>query len=91
MSTRPGCVTGIRPRIGTRVRAFEDAKAFNKPFCLGALAIRLLMKTNELARKILETHTAVDELQRIYRDVNNPAALRKPELAPETKEVSSSI
>ena len=28
-----------------------------------------MMKTNLPARKIMETHTAVDELQVIYRDV----------------------
>ncbi len=36
---------------------------------LGALVVWLMMKTNKPARKIFETHTAIDELQAIYRDV----------------------
>jgi len=35
----------------------------------GATAVWFMMKTNLPARKIMETHTAVDETQVIYRDV----------------------
>jgi hypothetical protein len=51
------------------VRAFGDAQAFYQPAWLGAVAVWLMMKTNKPARKIMETHTAIDELQEIYRDV----------------------
>ncbi len=54
---------------GVDVRAFEDAKAFYQPAWLGAAAFWLIMKTNPLARKIVETHTAIDELQHMCRDL----------------------
>ncbi len=54
---------------GVDVMGFEDAKSFYQPAWLGAMAIWLMMKTNAPARRIMETHTAVDELQEIYRDV----------------------
>ncbi len=54
---------------GVDVKAFEDAKAFYQPAWLGAMAIWFMMKNNKPARKIMETHTAVDELQQIYFDV----------------------
>jgi 2-dehydropantoate 2-reductase len=54
---------------GVDVREFADAKAFGQPAWLGAAAIWLRMKADKPARKIMETHTAVDELQAIYRDV----------------------
>ncbi|MCC6568415.1 MAG: ketopantoate reductase family protein [Anaerolineales bacterium] len=54
---------------GVNVDAFEDAKSFYLPAWLGATAVWFMMKTNLPARKIMETHTAVDELQVIYRDV----------------------
>ncbi len=54
---------------GVDVRAFEDAQAFYQPAWLGAVAVWLMMKTNKPARKIMETHTAIDELQEIYWDV----------------------
>jgi 2-dehydropantoate 2-reductase len=54
---------------GVAVAAFADTKAFSQPAWLGAAAVWLMMRTNKPARKIMETHTAVDELQAIYRDV----------------------
>jgi len=54
---------------GVDVKSFEDAKAFYQPAWLGASAFWLIMKTNMPARKIVETHTAIDELQVMYRDV----------------------
>lgn len=54
---------------GVDVKAFDDAKAFYQPAWLGACAVWFMMKTNKPARKIMETHTAIDELQQIYRDV----------------------
>jgi 2-dehydropantoate 2-reductase len=59
----------ICERRGVDVKAFEDAKAFYQPAWLGASAFWFIMKTNRSARKIVETHTAVQELQRMYRDV----------------------
>lgn len=54
---------------GVDVDSFEDSKPFYLPAWLGATAVWFMMKTNLPARKIMETHTAVDELQVIYRDV----------------------
>jgi 2-dehydropantoate 2-reductase len=54
---------------GVNVQNFADAKAFYQPSWLGAMVVWLMMKTNKPARKIMETHTALDELQEIYRDV----------------------
>jgi 2-dehydropantoate 2-reductase len=54
---------------GVDVGAFDDAKAFYRPSWVGAVAVWLMMKSNRAARKIMETHTAVDELQVIFRDV----------------------
>jgi len=54
---------------GVDLDAFEDTGSFDMPAWLGAAAIWLMMKTNLPARKIMETHTAIDELQAIYRDV----------------------
>ncbi|MCL5996171.1 MAG: hypothetical protein M1546_08950 [Chloroflexi bacterium] len=54
---------------GIDVKAYDDAKAFYQPAWLGAFVIWLMMKTNEPARKIMETHTAVDELQQMYYDL----------------------
>ena len=54
---------------GVDVDSFEDAKSFYLPAWLGAKAVWFMMKTNLPARKIMETHTAVDETQVIYRDV----------------------
>lgn len=54
---------------GVSVNAFEDAKPFYLPSWLAAAGVWTMMKNNLPARKIMETHTAVDELQVIYRDV----------------------
>jgi 2-dehydropantoate 2-reductase len=54
---------------GVDVKAYEDAQAFYQQAWLGAAAVWFMMKTNEPARKIMETHTAVDELQRMYSDL----------------------
>ncbi len=54
---------------GVDVDSFEDAKSFYLPAWLGAAAVWFMMKRDLPARKIMETHTAVDELQVIYRDV----------------------
>ncbi|MBE7433288.1 MAG: ketopantoate reductase family protein [Anaerolineales bacterium] len=54
---------------GVNVDSFEDAKSFYLPVWLAAVGVWYMMKTNLPARKIMETHTAVDELQVIYRDV----------------------
>jgi 2-dehydropantoate 2-reductase len=54
---------------GVDVESFEDTKSFYLPAWLGASAVWFMMKTNLPARKIMETHTAVDELQAIYGDV----------------------
>jgi len=54
---------------GVNVDSFEDAKSFYLPVWLAAAGVWYMMKTNLPARKIMETHTAVDELQVIYRDV----------------------
>ena len=54
---------------GVDVHAFTDAGPFYLPAWLGATAFWFMMKTNVPARKIVETHTAIDELQRMYRDV----------------------
>lgn len=54
---------------GVDVRSFDDARSFYLPALLGAAAVRHRMKTNRSARNIMETHTAVDELQRIYLDL----------------------
>jgi len=54
---------------GARIKDFEDARAFYYPPLPGAFFVRLMMKSNKPARKLMETHTAIDELQIIYRDV----------------------
>lgn len=54
---------------GVSVERFEDAKSFSLPVWLAAAGVWYMMKSNLPARKIMETHTAVDELQVIYRDV----------------------
>jgi 2-dehydropantoate 2-reductase len=54
---------------GVDVKAFDDAKAFYQPAWLGAAVVWFMMKTNGPARKIMERHTAVDELQRMYCDL----------------------
>jgi 2-dehydropantoate 2-reductase len=54
---------------GVDVKSFDDAKSFYMPAWLGATVVWFMMKTNLPARKIMETHTAVNELQEIYRDV----------------------
>ena len=54
---------------GVDVDSFEDAKSFYLSAWLGATVVWFMMKTNLPARKIMETHTAVDETQVIYRDV----------------------
>lgn len=54
---------------GVNINSFEDAKWFYVPAWLGAAAVWFMPKTNLPARKIMETHTAVDELQVMYRDV----------------------
>lgn len=59
---------------GVNVRAFADAKAFYQPAWFGALTVWLMMKTNKPARQIMETHTAIDELQAIYHDVEKTGA-----------------
>lgn len=71
---RTGILAGREALAVCRARgidagSFEDAKSFYLPAWLGATAVWLMMKTNLPARKIMETHTAVDELQVIYRDV----------------------
>ena len=59
---------------GVDVTSFEDVKAFYQPAWLGACAFWIMMKTNLPARKIVETHTAIDELQAMYRDVLDAGA-----------------
>ena len=54
---------------GVDVKSFDDAKSFYMPAWFGATAVWFMMKTNLPARKIMETHTAVDELQEMYRDL----------------------
>jgi len=54
---------------GVDVKAFEDAKVFYQPPWLGAISVWLRMKTDRPARKIMETHIAIDELQRMYHDL----------------------
>lgn len=54
---------------GVDVKAYDDAKAFYQPAWLGAAVVWFMMKTNQPARKIMERHTAVDELQRMYYDL----------------------
>ena len=54
---------------GVDVKAFEDARAFYQSAWLGATAFWFFMKTNLPARKIVETHTAIDELQVMVRDI----------------------
>jgi len=54
---------------GVNVASFQDAKSFSLPSLLGALTVWLMMKTNKPARRIFETHTAIDELQMMYNDV----------------------
>jgi 2-dehydropantoate 2-reductase len=54
---------------GVEIKDFDDAKSFYMPAWLGATAVWFMMKTNLPARKIMETHTAVDELQQMYRDL----------------------
>ena len=51
------------------VKSFDDAKSFYLPAWLGAAGVWLMMKTNLPARRIMETHTAMDELQEMYRDL----------------------
>ncbi|MCE1252592.1 MAG: hypothetical protein LWX83_03470 [Anaerolineae bacterium] len=58
---------------GVNTHAFEDAQSFYSPALLGAVAVWLMMKTNAPARKIMERHTAVDELQRMYHDLLDTA------------------
>lgn len=54
---------------GVDTRAYEDARSFYQSAWLGGLAVWLMMKTNKPARKIMETHTALDELQHMYHDM----------------------
>lgn len=54
---------------GVNLERFEDAKSFYLPVWIAAAGVWYMMKSNLPARKIMETHTAVDELQVIYRDV----------------------
>jgi 2-dehydropantoate 2-reductase len=54
---------------GVDIKKFPDAKAFSMPSWIGAFAVWLMMKTNRPARKIMETHTAIDELQKMYFDL----------------------
>jgi len=54
---------------GVDVKSFEDARAFYQLAWLGAFGFWTIMRSNHPARKIVETHTAVDELQRMYMDV----------------------
>jgi ketopantoate reductase len=54
---------------GVNTYSFNDAKSFYASAVLGAAAAWLMMKTNGPARKIMERHTAVDELQRMYHDL----------------------
>jgi 2-dehydropantoate 2-reductase len=54
---------------GVDVKSFADTKPFYLPALLGAVAVWFMMKTNKPARKIFETHTAIDELQEMYFDL----------------------
>jgi 2-dehydropantoate 2-reductase len=54
---------------GVNVKAFGDAKSFYLPGWFGATAVWFMMQGNLPARKIMETHTAVDELQAMYCDL----------------------
>jgi 2-dehydropantoate 2-reductase len=54
---------------GVDPRSFEDARSFYAPALLGAVSVWLMMKTNGPARKIMERHTAMDELQRMVHDL----------------------
>jgi len=51
---------------GVELESFEDAESFYLPAWLGASVVWFMLKTNLPARKIMETHTAIDELQAIY-------------------------
>jgi 2-dehydropantoate 2-reductase len=64
-------------RRGVDTRSFPDAKSFYTPALLGAAAVWLMMKTNGPARKIMERHTAVDELQHMVHDLLLTAAAMK--------------
>ena len=54
---------------GVDTGAFDDARLFGLPPLIGAMAVWGMMKTNQPARRIFETHNAIDELQSMYRDV----------------------
>jgi 2-dehydropantoate 2-reductase len=56
---------------GVNVHLYEDARSFYAPALLGAIAVWFTMKTNRPARKIMERHTAIEELQRICIDLIN--------------------
>jgi 2-dehydropantoate 2-reductase len=58
---------------GVDVMAYEDAKAFYLPVWIAAAGVWFTMKTNLPARKIMETHTAIDELQHMYADLQRTA------------------
>ncbi len=60
---------GVCEARGVDISTFDDAKSFCMPALPGAVAVWLMMKTNAPARKIMERHTAVDELQRMYFDL----------------------
>ena len=54
---------------GVDVKSFADARSFYLPAWLGAITVWSMMKTNKPARKIFETHTAMDELREMYYDL----------------------
>jgi ketopantoate reductase len=64
---------GVCEARGVDTHAFEDAKSFYASALIGAAAVWFMMKTNGPARKIMERHTAVDELQRMYHDLLSTA------------------
>jgi 2-dehydropantoate 2-reductase len=56
---------------GVNVHLYEDARSFYAPALLGAIVVWFTIKTNRPARKIMESHTAIEELQRMCTDLIN--------------------
>jgi 2-dehydropantoate 2-reductase len=54
---------------GVDTLTFVDAKPFYMNALFGAAAVWFMMKGNAPARKIMESHSAVDELQKMYYDL----------------------
>jgi len=60
---------GVCEALGVDTHSFEDARSFYMAAIPGAVAVWWMMKTNAPARKIMERHSAVDELQIMYYDL----------------------